>query len=215
MKRALSYQAFPVSLPADFTWRRGQVCGAEDRLSARLNREPSDAELAGACGLEERAVRRLRSTPTPSFVSFDSPAPDAEEGVGLSEVIPDHSFPQPDEEAARHSDYEFASRLIQTLTVSEQKVIRLRFGFEDGCNRTLDEVGRILGYGRQGIHRIESVALHKLRQQAHFSELKGQVGAQRAAKQRLPGSNKTGPTGAASRRAVKDVAQRSTARLAP
>jgi RNA polymerase primary sigma factor len=60
-------------------------------------------------------------------------------------------------------------RLIAVLSPVEQKVIRLRFGLEDGCHRTLGEVGRLLGYGRQGVHRLQSAALAKLRRHARLA----------------------------------------------
>jgi RNA polymerase primary sigma factor len=132
MQRALSYQARPLNVPADFSWRRS------------------------------------RSSPPPSFVPLESPWPGNETDLTLAEVIPDETSPAPDREAALHSDRDFVDRLIAVLSPAEQKVIRLRFGLDDGCHRTLAEVGRLLGYGRQGIHRIQSVALSKLRHHARY-----------------------------------------------
>jgi RNA polymerase primary sigma factor len=168
MQRALSYQAWPVSLPADFSWRRRRVQAAQERLAAKLKRAPQDAELAGECGLNLPAVRRLRSTPHPSFVPLESPWPGNDTELTLAEAIPDETSPAPDREATLHSDREFVDGLIAVLSPAEQKVIRLRFGLDDGCHRTLEQVGQLLGYGRQGIHRLQSVALAKLRQRARF-----------------------------------------------
>ena len=168
MKRALSYQAGSVSLPADFSWRRGQVLGTQERLTTALKREPTETELAGACGLELPAVRRIRSSLAPKFVTFDSPEPGKETGLTLAEVIADETVPTPDQAAVRQSDHEFIECLLSALTPCQQQVIRLRFGLDDGCGRTLEEVARILGYVRQGIHRLETVALAKLRQHARF-----------------------------------------------
>lgn len=176
MQRALSYQAWPVSLPADFSWRHGQVEGAEARLTAKLNREPTDTELAGECGLELPAVRRLRGTPAPSFVPLESPGPGNETELTLAEVIPDENSPAPDLEAARNSDRELVERLLTALTPDEQRVIRLRFGLDDGCTRTFEEVGRLLGYCRQGVHRLQTVALGKLRQRARFLHVSAPAG---------------------------------------
>jgi len=171
MDRALSYQSWPVSLPADFNWRRGQVCGAEERLTATLNRAPDDAEVANDCGLAAAAVRRLRATPAPFFVPLDSSWPDAEPGLTLGEVIPDDTLEAPDGLAARRSDREFVNQLVATLGANEKRVIELRYGLDGSGSRTLIEVGRALGYGRQGVHRIESAALAKLKQHAHFMQL--------------------------------------------
>jgi RNA polymerase primary sigma factor len=171
IKRALNYQARHVSLPADFAWRQGQVRGNEEQLAANLHREPDDAELAEASGLGLPAVRRLRTTPTPSFVPFETPCPGDEDGLSLAEILPDETVAAPDREAARQSDREFVETLVGNLTALEQRVIRLRFGLDDGCARTLEEIARLLGYVRQGIHRIESAALAKLRQHARFLQV--------------------------------------------
>jgi RNA polymerase primary sigma factor len=168
MQRALSYQAWPVSLPADFSWRHGRVQAAQERLTAKLNREPSDAELADGCGFEMPIVQRLRKTKTPSFVPLESPWPGNETGLTLEEVIPDETGLAPDQAASRQSDREFVQDLIGNLKPAEQRVLRLRYGLEDGSSRTCEEVGRMLGYGRQGIHRIECAALAKLRQHVRF-----------------------------------------------
>jgi RNA polymerase sigma factor (sigma-70 family) len=171
MDRALSYQAWPVSLPADFNWRRGQVRGAEERLAAKLNRRPKDTELARDCGLELPAVKRLRTASLPSFVGLESAWPGDEAGLTLAEVLPDETLARPDQEVARRSDREFVGTLLKTLTPTEQRVIKLRYGLDGGGGYTLTEVGRTLGYVRQGIHRIESSALGKLRQHAHFMQI--------------------------------------------
>jgi RNA polymerase primary sigma factor len=177
MKRALSYQALPVSLPADFAWRRGQVLGAEERLTKTLNREPNETELAAECGLELPAVRRIRSTPAPTFVTFESPSSGRQTGYTLAETIPDENTATPDSAASQNSDLEFIEKLLDELTPCQQQVIRLRFGLDDGCSRTLEEVALLLGYVRQGIHRIEAGALSKLRQHARFLEVSSEKGA--------------------------------------
>ena len=166
MQRALSYQSRPVSLPADFAWRHGQVLGAEERLTAALDRPPKDAELAHECQLGLPAIRRLRSTPAPTFVPLETPCPGAESGLTLDEVIPDETVPAPDREAIRGSDREYLAGLLTALSAAEKRVIRLRYGLTDGEPRTLEEVGRSVGCGRQVVHRLEKAALTKMRAQA-------------------------------------------------
>ncbi len=173
MQRALSYQAWPVSLPADHSWRRGRVQAAQERLTRRLQRAPQDAEVAHESGEKLPAVRRLRAMPPPSFVPLESPWPGADPEVTLAEAIPDESSPAPDREAALRSDREFLNELLPALSLAEAQVIRLRFGLEDGCHRTLEEVGQRLGYCRQAIHRLQSVALAKLRRRAEAIQAPG------------------------------------------
>jgi RNA polymerase primary sigma factor len=114
------------------------------------------------------AVQRLRGTPSPSFVSLDSPVPSDDPGLTLSETIPDQQTTAPDREAERRSDRQFLLSLLKILSPVEQKVIRLRYGLEDGVPRTLQEVGRALGYVRQGVHRLETAALQRLKKHARF-----------------------------------------------
>jgi RNA polymerase primary sigma factor len=168
MQRALSYQAWPVSSPADFSWRHSQVQLASERLTATFKRPAQDSEVAEACGLKLPAVRRLRSSPALLFVPLNSPWPGNETGLSLAEVILDENSPRPDVQAASLSDFEFAQCLLAVLTPREQQVIRLHFGLDDGGTHTLAEIGGLLGYVRQGIHRIESVALAKMRRHARF-----------------------------------------------
>jgi RNA polymerase primary sigma factor len=169
MHRALSYQSWPVNFPADFAWRHGKVCRTEQALKASLDRPPLDAEIASASGMPVRTVHRLRTIPTPSFVSLDSEFLSADEsGMTLAEVIPDQTIPTPDKEAEGRSDRRLLLSLMKALPTREQKVLRMRYGLDDGCPRTLHEVARVLGYVRQGIHRLENAALTRLRKHARF-----------------------------------------------
>jgi RNA polymerase primary sigma factor len=172
MRRAVSYQAWPVSFPADYHWRHGQVERAETRLKASLNREADDTEVAEEAGLKESVVRQHRGTPAHCFLPLDSAAPTstAEEPLTLGEVLPDRSSPAPDEQASRSSDCTLVGKLLAILTPFEREVLRLRFGLDDGVSRTLEEIGTKLGYVRQGIHRIETAALKKMRDHARFLE---------------------------------------------
>jgi RNA polymerase primary sigma factor len=159
MRRALSYQAWPMRMPADFSWQQNQVRAAEGRLGA----EAANEEVAAECGLRLATVRRLRASGHPRCLSLQSPVSDDEEGQVLADTLPDPEATPPDEALARSTAREFVEGLLLLLRPREQQVLRLRFGLDDGRQRTLEEVGDALGYVRQGIHRIESGALSKLR----------------------------------------------------
>jgi len=167
MQRALSYQAWPVNLPADYNSKRAKVKLAEERLCSQLNREPADTEVAGEAGVGLRAVRHFRTTSSPQFFSLESSRWDEEESP-LQEILADPSMPTPLEQVEARSDREFIEELLVCLTGCEKRVMRLRYGLDDGCARTLDEVAQCLGYVRQGIHRLEQSALKKLRQHVRF-----------------------------------------------
>jgi RNA polymerase primary sigma factor len=166
MQRALSYQAWPVKYPADFNWSRSRVSRAEAELKADSSRVPDDTEVARVCGLAVPAVHRLRATPAPCFVPLDLATDDS--GLSLSETIPDPQAAAPDREAERRSDRQYLCSLMKILSPLEEKVLRLRYGLDDGIPRTLQEVGRALGYVRQGVHRLETAALRHLKQHARF-----------------------------------------------
>ena len=167
MRRALSRQAWPMRLPADFSWQQSQVRDAESRLSAQQDHEAQDVDVAAECGFSLPTVQRLRSNRFPRCIPLHSPWPNGEDGEVFGDILPDEQTPAPDQELARRGDREFVERLLTTLKPREQRVLRLRFGLDDGCERTLDEVGRVLGYVRQGIHKIESSALAKLRKRVN------------------------------------------------
>jgi RNA polymerase primary sigma factor len=164
IRRALTNQAWPMRLPADFTWQHRQVREATARLSAGGRDEPDDAAVAAECDLRTATVHRLRHRGLPSCVSLHSPVAGEEDGQVLGDTLPDEQTPPPDEALARQSDREFVEHLLATLKPREQRVLRLRFGFDDGRERTLEEVGRTMGYVRQGIHKLETMALTRLRQ---------------------------------------------------
>jgi RNA polymerase primary sigma factor len=163
MRRALSYQAWPMRLPADLPWQEGRVREVAARLGSRTGQVPPDDQLAAACGLGRTTVHRLRSIRLPCAVSLQSPVDGHEAGQVLADTLPEEGQPAPDEAAARRSDQEWVARLVTLLRPREQQVLRLRFGLDGGGERTLEEVGKALGYVRQGVHRIESAALARLR----------------------------------------------------
>lgn len=169
MRRALTYQGWAMRLPADFCWQQSKLREAEARLGSEPDHEPEAEDLAVDCGFSRATVNRLRSSRFPLCLSLQSPVSGDEEGQVLADILPHEQTPAPDQELARRDEREFVERLLATLKPREQQVLRLRFGLDDGHERTLEEVGRELGYVRQGIHRIESLALAKLRRRAQSS----------------------------------------------
>jgi RNA polymerase primary sigma factor len=164
MRRALSYQAWPVRMPADWCWQHTRLRETESRLTLALQRAPAPAELAREARFSLARVARLTTTHSPCSISLDTPVAGEEDGQVLGDVLPDTQYVPPDEALARQSDRQLVLRLLASLKSREQQVLRLRYGFRDGREHTLEEVGRELGYVRQGIHRIESAALTRLRQ---------------------------------------------------
>lgn len=159
--RALDNHARTVRRPANYTQLRRQVTAAELQLQEKLGRPPEDGELAQTCNLRLATVQRVRGTGWD--ISLDAPShPNQKKTLG--DQLPDEQALPPDEELIDSEKHKGLTLLLQTLTARERQVLSLRYGLEDGCERTLDEVGRAMGLLRQRVHQICSKALKKMRQ---------------------------------------------------
>ena len=166
IRRALSNQSRLVRLPLGVVECVSRLRTAEHRFQAEFGRTPTDDELATDTELVSYLIHRLRQVALQSYVSLDAPVSTDDDSPGLSESLADESAATPDESLAQSSDREFVRRLLTTLPPRDQRVLRLRYGFDDGCERSMEEVGRILGVVRQRVQQIEAAALLKLRKRA-------------------------------------------------
>ena len=139
------------------------------QLLQELGREPSPEEIAEEMGLSEEKVREiLKIAQEP--VSLETPIGE-EEDSHLGDFIPDDDAPAP-AEAAAFTLKEQLLEVLDTLTPREEKVLRLRFGLDDGKARTLEEVGKEFNVTRERIRQIEAKALRKLRHPSRSKKLK-------------------------------------------
>ena len=144
------------------------------RVSRQLlqeeGREPSPDEIADEMGISVEKVREiLKIAQEP--VSLETPIGE-EEDSHLGDFIPDDDAPAPAEAAAFSMLKEQLVDVLGTLTEREQKVLKLRFGLEDGRARTLEEVGKKFDVTRERIRQIEAKALRKLRHPTRSKKLK-------------------------------------------
>ncbi len=158
--RAMADQARTIRIPVHMVEQVNRMVRVRRDLSAELNREPTVAEIAAGLGVAPYEVLEL--------VSYDRQPVSLDQSVGDDgdSVLGDFVANQPprptgdDATGALRSDVEI---VLATLSQREQEVIRLRFGLDDGRQRTLDEVGREFGLSRERIRQIEKVTLLKLR----------------------------------------------------
>ena len=140
------------------------------QLLQELGREPSPEEIAEEMGLTVEKVREiLKIAQEP--VSLETPIGE-EEDSHLGDFIPDEDAPAPAESAAFTLLKEQLLDVLDTLTPREEKVLRLRFGLDDGKARTLEEVGKEFNVTRERIRQIEAKALRKLRHPSRSKKLK-------------------------------------------
>ena len=144
------------------------------QLTLELNREPSEEELAQKMGTSVEKIREIYKI-SQEPVSLETPIGE-EDDSHLGDFIKDESNMSPEEYATNEMLKDEISDVLLTLTEREEKVIRLRFGLEDGKSRTLEEVGQLFGVTRERIRQIEAKALRKLRHPSRSRKLRDYLG---------------------------------------
>ena len=168
--RAIADQARTIRIPVHMVETINRVLRTSHSMVQKLGREPTTKEIADELHIEESKVEEvLKIAQEP--VSLETPIGE-EEDSHLGDFIQDDEASQPSEEASYTLLREQLSEVLQTLTPREEKVLRLRFGLEDGRSRTLEEVGREFNVTRERIRQIEAKALRKLRHPSRSKKLK-------------------------------------------
>ena len=133
-------------------------------MEQTLGREVAAEEIAKELHMTTEEVERMQSY-IKNPVSLETPVGD-EENSNLEDFIEDTQEPTPEEAVAALVQKEEVQEMLSTLTEKEQKILRLRYGLEDGNVHTLEETGQILGVTRERIRQLESRALERLRKSA-------------------------------------------------
>ena len=168
--RAIADQARTIRIPVHMVETINKLIRVSRQLLQELGREPSPEEIAAEMDMPvERVGEILKISQEP--VSMETPIGE-EEDSHLGDFIEDDNVPAPAEAAAFTLLKEQLDEVLSTLTDREQKVLRLRFGLEDGRARTLEEVGKEFKVTRERIRQIEAKALRKLRHPSRSRKLK-------------------------------------------
>ncbi|MBX5475732.1 MAG: RNA polymerase sigma factor RpoD [Clostridia bacterium] len=168
--RAIADQARTIRIPVHMVETINKLTRVSRQLLQELGREPTAEEIAEQMGIDADKVREiLKIAQEP--VSLETPIGE-EEDSHLGDFIEDTDAPAPAEAASFSMLKEQLEDVLSTLTEREQEVLRLRFGLEDGRQRTLEEVGKVFGVTRERIRQIEAKALRKLRHPSRSKKLK-------------------------------------------
>ncbi len=168
--RAIADQARTIRVPVHMVETINKLARVQRQLTQELNREPTEAELAKKLNISEEKVREvLKISQEP--VSLETPIGE-EDDSHLGDFVPDERMMSPEEYATSELLKEELDNVLLTLTEREEKVLKLRFGLEDGQCRTLEEVGQIFGVTRERIRQIEAKALRKMRHPSRSKKLK-------------------------------------------
>lgn len=162
ISRAITDKDKVVRIPAYIVEKLNAYKKAETELSQKLRRTPTDEEVAKVMELEVEDVRGLR-TYLADTVSLDTPLDDSEDADTLGSLVEDNFKERPENSYEYDALHSTLADLLDTLSEREQKVLKMRFGFEMPKSYTLDEVGKELGVTRERVRQIENGALKKLR----------------------------------------------------
>jgi RNA polymerase primary sigma factor len=168
--RALADQARTIRIPVHMVETINRLVKISRQLLQELGREPNVEEIAGAMGLTPEKVREVMKI-SQEPISLETPIGE-EEDSHLGDFIEDQEAVAPAEAASVMLLKEKMQDVLQNLTERERKVLVLRFGLEDGHQRTLEEVGQEFGVTRERIRQIEAKALRKLRHPSRGKALK-------------------------------------------
>jgi len=172
--RAIADQARTIRVPVHMVETINKLARIQRQLTLELNREPSEEELASKMNISVDKIREIYKI-SQEPVSLETPIGE-EDDSHLGDFIKDERNVSPEEYATNEMLKDEISEVLSTLTEREEKVIRLRFGLEDGKSRTLEEVGQMFGVTRERIRQIEAKALRKLRHPSRSRKLKDYMG---------------------------------------
>ncbi|MBQ2753452.1 MAG: sigma-70 family RNA polymerase sigma factor, partial [Firmicutes bacterium] len=168
--RAIADQARTIRIPVHMVETINKLIRISRQLLQELGREPSAEELAVEMNMSVEKVREIMKI-AQEPVSLETPIGE-EDDSHLGDFIPDDDIPAPAEAAAFTLLKEQLIEVLDTLTEREEKVLRLRFGLDDGRARTLEEVGKEFQVTRERIRQIEAKALRKLRHPSRSKKLR-------------------------------------------
>ncbi|BBB92806.1 MAG TPA: RNA polymerase sigma factor RpoD [Methylomusa anaerophila] len=168
--RAIADQARTIRIPVHMVETINKLIRVSRQLLQELGRDPIPEEIARAMDVSVERVREIMKI-AQEPVSLETPIGE-EEDSHLGDFIEDQDAPAPAEAASFMLLKEQLEEVLETLTPREEKVLRLRFGLDDGRARTLEEVGQHFGVTRERIRQIEAKALRKLRHPSRSKKLK-------------------------------------------
>ncbi|HYW25812.1 MAG TPA: sigma-70 family RNA polymerase sigma factor, partial [Terriglobales bacterium] len=171
-QRAVADRSRTIRIPTHNADTINKLVRVADRLRSELGRRPTNAEIGLEMGLESEKVAWLLEIAREP-VSLETPIGDGDTELG--ELIEDTSVESPMVAAARSLMKDEVQAVLETLTARERRVLQLRFGLLDGEQRTLEEVARRLGLGRETVRQLERTAMARLREAGRAERLKAHM----------------------------------------
>ncbi|HAV11694.1 MAG TPA: RNA polymerase sigma factor RpoD [Candidatus Moranbacteria bacterium] len=169
--RALADQSRTIRIPVHMVETINKYTQITRRLVQELGREPLPEEIAAEMNIEVDKIRHIQKI-SQETVSLETSVGDSEDDSVLGDFIEDTETVMPHQMASRKLLKNHVGEVLNELTPREQKILKIRFGLEDGVTHTLEEVGKEFGVTRERIRQIEAKALEKIRQHGGVGKLK-------------------------------------------
>ena len=169
--RALADQSRTIRIPVHMVETINKYAQVTRRLVQELGREPLAEEIAAEMNMEVDKIRHIQKI-SQETVSLETSVGDNEDDSVLGDFIEDTETVMPHQAASRKLLKSHISDILSELTPREQKILRIRFGLEDGVTHTLEEVGQEFGVTRERIRQIEAKALEKIREHESLKKLR-------------------------------------------
>ncbi|MEX0749064.1 MAG: RNA polymerase sigma factor RpoD [Candidatus Saccharimonadales bacterium] len=173
--RAIADQARTIRIPVHMVETINKLLRTQRRMTQEMGREPTNEEIAKEMEMEVEKVDHIMKIKQ-EISSLDAPVRDEEEDSKLGDFIEDEESDTPEEAATQQLLKEHVNVMLDILTPREQKILKMRFGLEDGRTHTLEEVGQEFGVTRERIRQIEAKALAKLRKNRESRDLRDYLG---------------------------------------
>ncbi len=170
--RALADQARTIRIPVHMVETISKYQQAVRRLTQDLGRDPLAEEIASEMNIEVDKIRHIQKI-SQDTVSLEQPVGEDEEDSLLGDFIEDDKMLSPSQEAARRLLKDQIKEILNDLAPREQRILRMRFGLDDGIAHTLEEVGKEFGVTRERIRQIEAKAIMKIREHDKARKLEG------------------------------------------
>ncbi|TSC82109.1 MAG: RNA polymerase primary sigma factor [Parcubacteria group bacterium Gr01-1014_20] len=168
--RALADQSRTIRIPVHMVETISKYTQVRRQLIQELGRDPLAEEIAAEMGIDIEKIRHIQKI-SQEVLSIESPVGEEEDST-LSDFIPDDKNASPSQLVTQSLLRDLIKEILVDLSEREQKILKMRFGLEDGVSHTLEEVGKVFGVTRERIRQIESKALEKIREHHKSDQLK-------------------------------------------